>query len=262
MDTIKKTPFLFILIGIGIVAVVVFFFLLLRSGGDSDGGIAVSGESRGVEGEPIDVMLDFYEPWLSAVRSTTTDPYAQDLANSMALSLEMSQKLIDFKSVPREDGLDPVLCQASVPDALRAKSIFEKEDSAQMLVLSKDKQSGYQTGVTLAAHDGLWEITNITCASGEQAPDQGEFSFDREGPLLKNSLKPPLDSQYWHLVFEQDGVFGYTVPLFLNDVSMCVQDGGAEEVCKDDMFFETMRVHVQGQMTEAGVEVKRVEFLK
>lgn len=223
--------------------------------------VMVPSENRGVQGTPIDVTLDFYESWLSARRSTTTDPYKQDLVNSAALSETMSKKLSDSELVFRDNGFDPVLCQSSLPEKLRSKPIFEQEKKAQILVFPKDKQSGVQAVVTLAAHDVFWEITDISCGSSEQAPEQGEFTFDRDGYLLKENVPSPLDSQYWHLIFEQEGTPGYTVPLFLSKAN-CVLEGGTEEICRDDMFKETMRIRVQGDATEAGIEVKRIEFLK
>ncbi len=250
---------------IAIVSIVVTVFIIgilfwWFQGKQSNEVVAPS-ENRGVQGSTIDVTLDFYESWLSARRSTTTDPYKQDLANSAALSLVMSQKLIAAEPAFRDNGFDPVLCQSSLPEKLRSKPIFEQDKEAQILVFPGDKQSGVQAVVNLVAHDGFWEITGISCGSAEQASEQGEFTFEQDGFLLKEHVPSPLDSQYWHLVFEQEGTPGYTVPLFLSKAT-CVLEGGTEETCRDDMFTETMRVRVKGDMTEAGAEVKRIEFLK
>ncbi len=230
--------------------------------GKQNNEIVVPSENKGVQGTAIDVTLDFYESWLSARKSTTTDPYKDNLASSTVLSLAMSKKLIESESAFRTSGFDPVLCQSSFPDGLRSKIIFEQDKKAQVLVFPKGKQSGVQAAVTLAGQDGFWEIADISCGSAEQAPEQGEFTFERDGYLLKENVPAPLDSQYWHLVFEQEGALGHTVPLFLKATSTCVFEGGAEEACRDDMFTETVQVRVKGDMTEAGVEVKRIEFLK
>ena len=115
--------------------------------------------------------------------------------------------------------------------------------------------------MNLISRDGLWEIADINCTSGEEAPDQGEFTFDREGFLLKQSVPPPLDPQFWYLVFEQEGTPGHTAPLLLGDESTCVNDD-REGSCSDDMLGEALRAHVQGNLTEAGVDVARIEILK
>jgi len=217
-------------------------------------------EVRGVAGDPTDVTMDFLGDWLEARKSSTTDPYTENLANSMILSIEMVKKLSAAEADFRENGNDPVLCQSTIPGKLRSKSVFETIDKAQIMILPKDNQTTIIPVVTLTGHDGLWEIIDITCSNGEEAPDQGEFSFNKEGQLLKASLKPPLDNQYWHLVFEQDGTFGYTAPLFLSETSVCKLSDGDEETCRDNMFSETQKVFVQGNMTEAGVDVKRIEI--
>lgn len=230
--------------------------------GQRSGNTVPRDEKRGVQGDVIDVALDFYESWLFAKQSSTTNPYTEHLDAAPALSVAMSKKLADAASNPPADGHDPVLCQIVVPSGLRSKLVFEKGDAAQVIILSKEKGSDIQSLATLARHDGLWEITDITCTQGEQAPDQGEFSFDTEGKLLRTSLPPPFNPQYWYLVFEEAGVPGYTAPLLLSDTSTCVSEAGVESVCTDALFSETLRVHVQGTMTEAGVQVKRVEILK
>jgi hypothetical protein len=70
-------------------------------------------------------------------------------------------------------------------------------------------------------------------------------------------VQPPLDPEYWHLVFSQAGVMGHTVTLFFSDTSLCFIDG-KEQVCTDSLLQETMKVQIQGSMTESGVEVARL----
>lgn len=236
-------------------AVVVFAGLLwwMNKGGDGFGG-----EARGMEGDPLDVALGFVEPWLSARQSADTNPFALGLHNSIILSSEMSAKLADYEGKLGEGELDPVLCQTVVPEGLRTLPVFKQESAAKILVMSSDKTAGGQALVTLSSRNGLWQIDDITCGSAESDPNQGEFTFDKEGQLLKN-VPAPLNSQYWHLVFEEGGVFGHTAPLFLDGGSMCNKDG-SDSVCSEGMLQETARVHVQGSMTEAGVQVKRIEF--
>jgi hypothetical protein len=256
MDMIKRPIFL-LLVGAGVAAIAVFLFLLLRVGGGGE--TVTSSDPRGVEGEAIDVALDFYDAWLSARKSSSTDPYTNGLTSSLALSLDMSKKLIDTETSFKESGQDPVLCQPSIPSGLRTRSIHNDGIEAQFLVLSKDK-TAHQAVVTLVAHDGLWEITDITCGAGEQAPDQGEFSFDREGFLL-NDLPPPLDSQSWYVVFIEADVPGHTAPLILGPDSSCVLIDGSSQTCSTELFSKAQPVHVQGNLTEAGVGVKHIEFL-
>jgi len=236
-----------------VVGVVWWLFLLIGGGMDSD-----PDKGRGVEGEPIDVTLEFYEKWLIARQSEDSNPYSLNLDEDISLSAELSQQLSD-KEGDLVDGRDPVLCQMSVPESLRTVPSFSNDEAAQFLVLSATKGLDGQASVSLRKNGDLWMITKITCGSGEQDPNQGEFSFDKEGLLLKN-VPPPLDSQYWHIVFEQDGVFGHTAPLLLGNESVCVSSEGVEELCSDSMFTDTQKVHVQGQMSEAGIEVKKIEI--
>ena len=95
---------------------------------------------------------------------------------------------------------------------------------------------------TLSAHDGLWEITDITCSSGESTPIQGEFSFDREGYLLTN-IPAPLDPNSWYFVFEESGTPGHTVALILNNASTCIATDATESVCSTDKFTQAMKAH-------------------
>lgn len=218
----------------------------------------LGGETRGMEGDPLDVALGFIEPWLTARQTSDTEPFARGLHNSIILSTDMSAKLADHEAKLAAGELDPVLCQTTVPEGLRTLPVFKQESEAKILVMSSDKTAGGQALVTLASHNGLWEITDITCGSAESDPNQGEFTFDKEGQLLKN-VPAPLNSHYWHLVFEEGGVFGHTAPLFLDGSSMCNKDG-SESICSESMLEEIAHVHVQGEMTEAGVQVKRIEF--
>lgn len=247
--SIKKfIPLLAIAVVILLVGAVIFF---TKDKEPADG--------RGIEGEPIDITLDFYEKWMTSLTATSTDPFSEDLHNSQEISKELSDKLWAFKNDNPETILDPVLCQVALPGGLRSLPVYRQEESAQILVMSSDKTLHGQAVVSLEKTGKLWRISDITCSSGEEDPNKGEFSFDKEGFLLKN-VPAPLDSQYWHLVFEEDGTLGHTAPLFVDSSSMCKQ-GDTESACDTNNFEETKRVHVQGQMTESGVEVKKIEFL-
>lgn len=250
----------FILTGlIGLVVVVGLLFWLL--GDRSSGGEEKKDEVRGVPGVALDVALDFYQAWLDSRLATSSDPYALGLPKTQALSIALGEKLALAEQAFKDSGFDPVLCQVDVPSAVRSKTIFENEKDVQIMVLPKGNKAGTQSVVSLTFHDGLWEILDISCSAGEQAPEQGEFSFEQEGFLLKQSIKPPLDNKYWHLVFEQDGVLGHTVPLFI-DNAVCLTKGDSDESCNDGALGEVMKVVVKGSMTEAGVDVKRIELMK
>ncbi len=248
----NKNKLFSILLIVAVMAAIVIYFAFVKGG-------VQFGEKRGVEGDPIDVALGFYEPWLTARQSTSTPPFEPELSSRMELSRDLAAKLMEYKDKLVEGEMDPVLCQIEVPEGLRTIPVYKKDDSAQILVMSSKKGVAGQAVVTLAADDGLWQITDIACGNAETNPNQGEFSFDKEGQLLKN-VPAPLDSKYWHLVFEEGGVFGHTAPLFFDGNSVCVDTSGSESVCEDSMFKETEAVHIQGSMNEAGVEVKRVEF--
>lgn len=251
---------LYLTIAIGLIIVVALLAWLFRSPSSetTNSGEEVRG---GVSGEPIDITLDFFDKWLLARQSSTTDPYSEKLTTQPALAASVGEKLAQGEAAFKETGFDPVLCQTELPEGFRAKPVFENDTEAQYLVMTKDKKPGVQTIVSLKAQNNLWLITDITCGTGEQAPEQGEFSFNQEGFLLKEHVPAPLDSKYWHLVFTQNGVQGYTAPLLFSDTSVCMTETSAANTCDDASLGETMKVLVQGNMTEAGVDVVKLQLV-
>ena len=221
-----------------------------------DGGGFGSSEPQIPEDEALTILFEFYNPWLDAAQSTSTDPYAEGLAEAPMLSDEVRQYIADH----REDDIDPVLCQEALPRQIGARPLYEEDLKAQYMLLSRGlpEQSPRYAVATLDAVDGEWRITSIACQFGEEAPER-EFSFMQEGQLLK-SVPPPLDSNYWHLVFTQSGVEGHTVPLFFDENSTCINEQGETSVCDESQFQQTARATVKGDMTEAGVEVKEMQF--
>ncbi|MEX0930569.1 MAG: DUF3828 domain-containing protein [Candidatus Paceibacterota bacterium] len=218
------------------------------------------GENQAVEqGNPAVIVLDFYDPWLAALQSEDTDPYQSGLAASPILSKELRERLADADDRP-EGEVDPVLCQTAVPTGISARPIFTNDEQAQVLVLSTQQGLHGQAVVTLNKLNDGWYIDDIECSSGEVAPDR-EFSFEMEGYLLK-SVPEPLDSRYWHLVFDQNNEQGHTVPLFFDAESVCQDAGGETATCNPNEFTEPVRAIVKGEMSETGVEVKRVEFVE
>lgn len=237
------------LILFGIVAV---WFLSDQNRGTGPSGSAVE------LADPVDVVADFYSAWLSAVRSTSTDPHQSELTVDPSLSTGMRARL---ENLGTDVAVDPVLCQAVVPERIRTKSVFVTEDSAQILVMPRGEGVTKQSLVALAVIDGAWQITDITCTDGESAPERA-FDFEREGYLLKDSVPPPLDSQYWHLVFEENGQAGHTAPLFFDASSICIAPDESESTCDPSQFTEAAKVRVQGDMSESGATVKRLQFLE
>lgn len=204
--------------------------------------------------DPIDVVFDFYNPWLQAVVSTTTDPRAAGLTTAPVLAVAVRDYIANAHAV-----VDPVLCQTNIPTKLGVRPVYANDATAELQVLSRfndDRSSDYAL-VQLEVVDAAWQITNISCQSGESAPEK-EFSFTQTGYLLK-SVPPPLDDSRWHLVFAQGADLDQTVPLFFTATSTCVALDGAETTCSTDSFTEARRATVIGNMVEAGVQVQRLE---
>lgn len=254
MDTNRKK----VIIGgiAALVLMVIIAVLLLR---DREGVVDVLGPQEVVVGEPIDIVSDFYNAWLDAAKSTSTDPYQSGLPAQPFLSQALREKLEASKGRAAEE-IDPVLCRIVPPERVTVRPVFERDNEAQMLVLSRDKTQFEQTIVTVKRHNDGWYIDDVTCAPGEFAPER-EFTFEKEGFLLK-SVPPPLDPQYWHIVFEDNEELGHFAPLHFDGESMCKTGEGNETVCFPDQLTDTTKVFIQGQMTEAGVEVKHLTILK
>lgn len=207
---------------------------------------------------PVDIVLDFYNPWLEAVKSSSTNPYTSGLAAEKLLSAELRTRLMSTEG-DSETEIDPVLCQTTVPEGVTGRIVVEREDEARVLVMAKDKKLSAQSVFTLKRLNGGWFISSIACSPGEFDLPR-EFSFDREGYLLK-SVPPPLDSKLWHIVFEENDELGHAVPLFFTATSTCMSADRKEEICVPDEFVEAVKIHAYGQMSERGVEVKRLEFI-
>ncbi len=212
-----------------------------------------------VMGDPADGVLGFYEPWLEAALSTSTDPYAQDLHKAPVLSLEVKKQIREGKG--RSDNeLDPVLCQVVTPLQTSARPVYENETNAQVVVVSRDKGQPEQAVVSLTKLNEGWYISDIRCTAGEVAPVR-EFSFDTEGFLVK-SVPAPYKAGNWHLVFEQNGQPGHVVPLFFNAESSCTGFDGVAASCDISTFIEPSKALVQGEMSETGVTVKKLQLLE
>lgn len=226
---------------------------------NTGGGLSVT-EVQAPTEAAFDVAMEFYNQWLSDTQSTTTDPIASGLINSPVLSDEL-RTMIQDKRTARVDGdLEPVLCQATIPERVGGREVFALNTEAQVAVLARgfEVPSPYQALVTLTAVDGKWQISSINCTQGEVAPVR-EYDFERSGFLLKASVPPPLNPEYWHLVYEEVGKPGHTLPLFFDAESICIL-GGVEAVCDPSQFMEASKVLLQADMLEAGADVRRVTF--
>lgn len=253
MNRNKLLPILAVA-GILLVVGVVWF---LRSGG-GEGLFAPAW--TGMEGEPIDVTLNFYDGWLGARAAGPNEPFTQGLLDYPQVGPELKEKLKALEGQLNDETTDPVLCQVGLPEGLRTIPVFQQEESAKILVMSTTEGQSGQAVIDLAAKDGLWQITDINCGNGEAGP-QGEFSFDKTGFLLKQ-VPAPLDSNYWHLVFEEAGVLGHAVPLFMDAESVCVYKDGTTAACDDNILKETIPARVMGEMSETGVQVERIELVE
>lgn len=215
---------------------------------------------KGVAGDPINVTLDFYESWLEARTVSPNEAYVRGLLDYEQISPELKEKLKAQEGQLNDESTDPVLCQVGLPEGLRTMPVYQQEEAAQMLVMSTtDGQTG-QAIVNMVAKNGLWQIVDITCGNAESGP-QGELSFDKSGFLLKK-VPAPLDSNFWHLVYEEAGVLGHAVPLFIDGESVCMNADGSTVACDDNFLKETMPARVQGQMSETGLQVKRVQVVE
>lgn len=210
--------------------------------------------------DPLDVTIEFYNQWLDSSHSTTTNPKDAGLRDSAFLSSEVRQYITNTDTTPLANNLEPVLCQPSVPERVGGKAIYKQDTEAQVQVFARgsETKSAYQAVVDLKAVEGKWQISQIKCTQGEIAPVR-EFDFEQEGYLLK-SVPPPLDPQYWHLVYENRGEKGHTVPLFFDENSICISLDKTENTCDPSTFIEPSLVYIQAAMLESGAVVKKLHF--
>lgn len=247
----------YIFVGVALIVVVVAALFFMR-GDSASVGENGNGSEREVEGEPLDVASEFYNMWLTEANAEGGDVYGAHLVDNTFLSDDFKDRLKDMYNAGEIGELDPVVCQTVTPSNVRIKPVFIDETEAQMLYVPRVEGSSTQALATLEVIDYQWRITDIECTNGEIAPDR-EYSFEKEGFLLKN-VPEPLDANYWHLVFEQGGQMGHTVPLFFDGGSVCITTAGEEATCNPDQFTEASAVYVQAEMSEAGATVKRLRF--
>lgn len=209
----------------------------------------------------IDTVGDFYGKWLKAVQTpTTADPSLATLVKWPILSQSLRDRLV---KTLKQSGVspDPVLCQTVIPEKISIRTVYENSDKAQALVMSKDKKVTEQALIALIRYNNGWYMSDIQCSAGEFAPKR-EFSFEKQGYLLKGSIPKPYNPKNWHLVYEENGQTGNVIPLFFDSKSQCTSLDGSTAVCKPNEFKEATKVSVHGQMSERGVTVNKMEFVK
>jgi hypothetical protein len=208
--------------------------------------------------DPLDVLFDFYNGWLDEAQVGGNVKSDSILLSSTALAGSVRDGLISGLS--DGDAVDPALCQVAVPDKIRIKYVSELPTAVEAIVMSEFASStptGYAL-VTMSVVERDWVITSIVCSKGD-VEEPREFTFEQTGQLLKN-VPTPLDSNFWHIVYTDNGRPGFAAPLFFGTSSVCVTPGGAESVCNTANFAEAADVKVQGTMSETGVDVARVFF--
>lgn len=217
---------------------------------------AANTQNEQAKTDPLDVATVMFSPWLSALQATSTEPDFGLLLTNASVTPELRSRLQQQVDQPTSD-VDPVICQPMVPERLGAKVVYITDDKAQLMVVTRGTKVPEQALYTLDWQESDWIISDITCSRGELAPEQ-EFSFEREGNLLKDSLQPPLDASKWHLIYTRDDVPGYAIPLEFNESSICMSD--VETVCDPSILSEAAAAKIQGTMQESGVLVERLEL--
>jgi len=230
---------------VGLILVVILVFISIS--------YLKSSEQQVSMNEPVDIVSEFYIQWITELNSPDIDPYESGLSKLPILSPELIEKIKDIK-MNSEDGVDPVLCQTTSDIQISTRRVYEKEDEVQILVTAKDKALTGQSVITLMKYNEGWYINDISCSPGEFAKER-EFTFERDGFILKGTISDSLDSNLWYLFFEENNELGHHAPLLFGSESVCKDEKGDEVSCDQSAFVDYMKASVQGGMTERGVEV-------
>ncbi|MFZ2049050.1 MAG: hypothetical protein WAV25_02020 [Minisyncoccia bacterium] len=241
------------IITFGVIVVLVVIGLFMRG--------SFGGSQQISKLDTIDTVGNFYNDWLKALKDPTTVPNLVTLSKTSYLSKPLRTRITDAQKDQTPNHLDPVLCQTVIPQSISIRRVFETADKAEVLVMSRDNTVTSQAIIELNKLKGGWYINEIKCSLGEFAPEK-EFSFEQKGFLLKASVPIPYNSKNWHLVYEENGQKGNVIPLFFDSTSKCINIDKSESICKPDQLTEATEVFVQGQMTESGISIKRLEFVK
>lgn len=243
-----------IILGAVVVLVVIGFFMRGSFGSSFGGSKQIS------KLDTIDTVAGFYNDWLKAVKDPKANPNIATLSKSPYLSKTLSAQIVNAQKTKTTD-LDPVLCQSVIPQAISIRSVFVNADKAEALVMSRDNKVTNQAIVELNKSKDIWYMNEIKCSLGEFAPVR-EFTFEQKGFLLKSSIPAPYNPKDWHLIYEENGQKGNVIPLFFDSKSKCINIDKTESICKPDQLKETTAVFIQGQMTERGITINRLTFIK
>jgi hypothetical protein len=238
------------LITIGFIAMVLF----------SDNSFTASNERELPALDPIDVATGVANRWLQNERATSSVSMAVFIASEPLITRAAGNRLIAQSPTPGETR-DPILCQTSLPVRVGARSVYQTEDSAQVMIVARGaNRSAERSIMTLVLDNNAWRITNIVCAN-ENARGSGEFAFEAEGRLVRESIPNPYDPNVWHLVVERPDGSIDAVPLAFTDTSICRSDDGELVTCDQSQFTEGDFARVQADVTETNAVVLRLEPL-
>ncbi len=208
---------------------------------------------------PMRVTMEFYNQWLEERKSTTTTPYESGLLQSTALTDEVRSQIERAHKNRKRGDVDPVLCLSKIPNKIDGDEISTTDNKAVVTVKPRDKSitTEQQAVVSLTLVGDQWLITKLDCMVGEMMVEK-EYDFEKSGVLLKDSIEPPYSKENWHLIYEQETVAGFVVPLTFDGGSVCVQSDKTEAPCDTSKLTETTNVFIQATMTETGAVVKRM----
>jgi hypothetical protein len=89
---------------------------------------------------PQSVTVEFYNNWLTDLKSTTTSPYKSGLLESPLLSSEVREQILRANASKNRDSVDPVLCLPRTPNRIDVEKMSVTSDKAAMLVKPRDKR--------------------------------------------------------------------------------------------------------------------------
>ncbi len=241
-------------------AVIAFILVLLFAMSFFGGGTLTFNENsiKDPINDPIDVSSDFANAWLENLQATTTLPLGEFLDTQTVLTKELKSALLSRADTAGDR--DVILCQATMPERIGGKQIYVTDEEAQVSVIPRGgEKSSNQTLVTLGLQKEAWVITGLDCSTGEVAPETGLYNFERAGQLIGPSVPEPYDANFWHIVFERDGINGNVVKLLFDSQSVCIE-GSSESTCDTNNLTEAAQAFVQADMTEEGALIKRLEI--
>jgi hypothetical protein len=208
---------------------------------------------------PMRVTMEFYNQWLEERKSTSTTPYDSGLLQSTVLTDEVRSQIERAHANRIRGDVDPVLCLTKIPNRIDGEEISSTDNKAIVVVKPRDKSitTEHQAVVSLTLVGDQWLITKLDCMVGEMMAEK-KFDFEKTGQLLKESIEAPYNNQQWHLVYEQETVPGFVVPLTFDAESICVGTDKSANVCDPTTFTEASTVFIQAGMTENGAVVKQM----